>query len=120
MDFREIIRKVVDGVNGGLGGALMGADGIPVATYVREDTPVAMDDLGAELSSLLQQLGGVLDPELVGTLQNLWLTTDRMKILVVNFSEDYFLVFLFEPDAYMGQCLFNVNRQKDQILAELA
>ena len=51
--FAETLKKVVDNVDGGIAAVIMGLDGIPVETYVRQNDKVDVNTVAMEFSFIL-------------------------------------------------------------------
>ncbi len=69
--FREQIKKLVDRLEGGVAGVLMGFDGISIDTYVRTDLGSRIPDvptLSMELAHLISQTRRTLQSIDAGTL----------------------------------------------------
>jgi predicted regulator of Ras-like GTPase activity (Roadblock/LC7/MglB family) len=56
--FADILKKVVDNVDGGLGAVIMGLDGIPCRDYTRQPERVDVNTVGMEFSFILTQAEG--------------------------------------------------------------
>ena len=54
--FTEQLKKVVDNVDGGVAGVIMGLDGIAVETYVRDGHTADINTIGMEFSFILTQV----------------------------------------------------------------
>ena len=54
--FREVLQNAVDSTEGGVGGLLMGFDGIAVDQYVRDGSAFDVQTIGMEYSVILKQI----------------------------------------------------------------
>ena len=59
--FKEPLRKIVDNVEGGIAGLVMGFDGIPVESYTREGHKIDITTVGMEFSFILTQVRTAAD-----------------------------------------------------------
>jgi predicted regulator of Ras-like GTPase activity (Roadblock/LC7/MglB family) len=85
--FRDTIKKLVDRLEGGVGGVLMGFDGITVESYVREGTHGVTDiqTIGLEFAHLIAQARRTAQALSIGLLREL------VQIL----NKDYFVACAF-------------------------
>ena len=54
--FRENLQKMIDRVDGGVAGILMGFDGISVESYARAGTGPDIQTVGMELAHVISQV----------------------------------------------------------------
>src|SRR5262245_49805723 len=54
--FKEALKGVVDGTDGGLAGLLMDFEGIPLEVYTKEGTPFDIEAVGAEVSVVVKAI----------------------------------------------------------------
>ena len=90
MSFESILNEIVEGCGGGLGAALMGSDGVPIAEVVA-DTPAAREYLieeigiaGAEFSRILSEIAKASDALGGGASLGLKITADGPSISAIR------------------------------------
>ncbi len=95
--FRDTIKKLVDRLEGGVGGVLMGFDGITVESYVREGAHGVTDiqTIGLEFAHLIAQARRTAQALSIGLLRELTLRTDKLTVLVQILNKDYFVACAF-------------------------
>ncbi len=95
--FRDTIKKLVDRLEGGVGGVLMGFDGITVESYVREGAHGIADiqTIGLEFAHLIAQARRTAQALSIGLLRELTFRTDRLTVLVQILNKDYFVACAF-------------------------
>ena len=97
--FRDTIKKLVDRLEGGVGGVLMGFDGITVDSYAREGIEGIPDiqTIGLEFAHLLAQVRRTADSLNIGLTRELAFRTDRLTVLVHILKKDknYFIACAF-------------------------
>jgi len=97
--FRDTIKKLVDRLEGGVGGVLMGFDGITVDSYARAGVEGIADiqTIGLEFAHLLSQVRRTADSLNIGLTRELAFRTDRLTVLVQNLNKnrDYFVACAF-------------------------
>lgn len=97
--FRDTIKKLVDRLEGGVGGVLMGFDGITVDSYAREGLEGVADiqTIGLEFAHLLGQVRRTAQSLNIGLIRELAFRTDKLTVLVqiLNKDKDYFVACAF-------------------------
>ena len=54
--FKEALKSIVDGTDGGIAGLLMDFEGIPVESYTREGLTFDIESVGAEVSVVVKAI----------------------------------------------------------------
>ncbi|HET6150607.1 MAG TPA: hypothetical protein VFH68_23915 [Polyangia bacterium] len=97
--FRDTIKKLVDRLEGGVGGVLMGFDGITVDSYARDGLEGVADiqTIGLEFAHLLGQVRRTAQSLNIGLVRELTFRTDKLTVLVqiLNKDKDYFVACAF-------------------------
>src|SRR5262245_37522399 len=101
--FQEGLKTLVDNVEGGIAGLLMGFDGIAVESYTRSASqgngadgphgaaPVDITTVGMEFSFILTQVRKAAEALEIGGVQEIAVRADRLSIIIRVLSPDYFL-----------------------------
>ena len=95
--FRDTIKKLVDRLEGGVGGVLMGFDGITVESYGRDGGSAVADiqTIGLEFAHLIAQARRTAQALNIGLLRELTFRTDKLTVLVQILNKDYFVACAF-------------------------
>ena len=95
--FRDTIKKLVDRLEGGVGGVLMGFDGITVDSYGRDggSTVADIQAIGIEFAHLIAQARRTAQALNIGLLRELTFRTDKLTVLVQILNKDYFVACAF-------------------------
>ncbi|MCG5055918.1 MAG: hypothetical protein KA712_23420 [Myxococcales bacterium] len=117
--FRETIQKVVDRVDGGLAGILMGFDGISVEAYTRPPATTDINTVGMEFAHVLTQVRRAAELLEVGGLQEVTLKTDELAVLVRVLDDEYFLACAMKPEGNLGKARYLLRISAPVIQAEL-
>lgn len=117
--FRESIQKMVDRLDGGVAGILMGFDGIAVESYAREASSPDIQTVGMELTHLIVQLRKAIENLEVGALQDIQIRADNLTILIRVLNQEYFLAFAVSAAASPGRARYLLRTTAPQISAEL-
>lgn len=116
--FAELLKKVVDNVEGGLAAVVMGLDGIPVETYTRSDK-VDVNTVAMEFSFILGQVRKAGDSLAVGGLEELAVKAQRLTLICRMISPQYFVAVVIGPDGNFGKCRYLVRMATPGLNAQL-
>lgn len=117
--FAEILRKVVDNVDGGIAAVIMGLDGIPVDTYVRQSDRVDVNTVGMEFSFILTQVRKAGESLQVGALEELVVKAQRLVLVCRMVSPLYFVAVAVAPEGNFGKARFLARLATPQLVSQL-
>jgi predicted regulator of Ras-like GTPase activity (Roadblock/LC7/MglB family) len=117
--FAELLRKVVDNVDGGLAAVIMGLDGIPVETYVKQSDRVDVNTVAMEFSFILGQVRKAGDSLQVGSLEELSIRAQRLVLICRMVSPQYFVAVAVAPDGNLGKARYLTRISAPQLAAQL-
>ncbi len=115
MTFQEILRSIVEECGGGLGAALTGNDGIPIAQVIGSQAADAFgaDDMGAagaEFGRILDEVRKVSDGLGGGALSEVVVSVTRFTLVLRVVDAETFLVLVLAPDGNLGRARYLVRR----------
>jgi predicted regulator of Ras-like GTPase activity (Roadblock/LC7/MglB family) len=115
MNFEPILRKMVEGVPGAVGIALMGSDGIPVAeVYAPDAAGVEADGevgaAGVEFGRILEEIRKAADGVGGGRLDEVVVGLGRFWLLLRVVDDELFLVATLAPRGNLGKARFLMRR----------
>lgn len=117
--FAETLRKVVDNVDGGIAAVIMGLDGIPVDTYVRQADRVDVTTVGMEFSFILTQIKKAGDSLEVGVLEELVVKAQRLLLICRMISPQYFIGVALTPNGNFGKARYLARLATPALVAQL-
>ena len=117
--FAETLKKVVDNVDGAIAAVIMGLDGIPVDTYVRQQDRVDVNTVGMEFSFILTQIRKAGDSLQVGSLEELAVKAQRLLLICRMISPQYFVAIAMAPEGNFGKCRYLVRLATPALVAQL-
>jgi predicted regulator of Ras-like GTPase activity (Roadblock/LC7/MglB family) len=117
--FIETLRKVVDNVDGGIAGVIMGLDGIPVESYVRQDGRLDVTTVGMEFSFILSQIRKAAESLQVGGLEELSVRANRLFLVCRMLTPQYFMGVAIAPDGNFGKCRYLMRLASPTLVAQL-
>ena len=117
--FAETLKKVVDNVDGGIAAVIMGLDGIPVETYVRQSDRVDVNTVAMEFSFILTQVRKAGDSLAVGSLEELVVKAQRLLLICRMISPQYFIAIAIAPEGNFGKARFLARLATPSLVANL-
>jgi predicted regulator of Ras-like GTPase activity (Roadblock/LC7/MglB family) len=117
--FRENIQKMVERVDGGVAGILMGFDGISVEAYARPDGSSDIQTVGMELAHVISQVRRATTALEVGGLREVMIRSEKLTVLVHVLNTEYFVACAIRPDANSGKARYLLRLLAPQIQSEL-
>jgi len=123
MTFQSILQTIVDECGGGVGIALMGADGIPVEqAMVASDEARALEDefsaAGVEFGRILDEIRKVADALNGGMLRETVVSLARFTLIFQTVDDEFFLVLALLPDGNLGKARYLMRRHMPAIRDE--
>ena len=102
--FRENLSRMVDSVEGGVAGLLMGFDGIAVDSYWKDNAGgVNIENVGMEYSFILGQVKKAAESLEVGGVNELTIKAERLTTLIRVINDDYFVALAMTPEGNFGK-----------------
>jgi predicted regulator of Ras-like GTPase activity (Roadblock/LC7/MglB family) len=117
--FGEALRKIVDHVDGGIAAVVMGLDGIPVDTYVRQRDKLDVTTVGMEFSFIIGQVRRAGDSLQVGNLEELSVKAQRLVLVCRMISPLYFVAVAVTPEGNVGKARFLARMAQPTLQAAL-
>jgi len=117
--FAETLKKVVDNVDGGIAAVVMGLDGIPVDTYVRQNDKVDVNTVAMEFSFILTQVRKAGESLQVGNLEELSVKAQRLVLVCRMLSPQYFVAIAMAPEGNFGKARFLARMATPALVAQL-
>jgi len=104
--FGETLRKVVDNVDGGIAAVIMGLDGIPVESYVRQNDKIDVNTVAMEFSFILGQVRKAGESLSVGGLEELTVKAQRLMLVCRMITQQYFVAVVMAPEGNFGKARY--------------
>jgi predicted regulator of Ras-like GTPase activity (Roadblock/LC7/MglB family) len=120
--FRENIQKLIDKLEGGIAGVLMGFDGIPLDSYAKAGFGDSLPDiqtLAAEFAHLVSQARRTVQSLDAGALAEVAIRTDTVTLVISVITPEYFLACAMLPTAIIGKARYLVKVVAPKLRAEL-
>ena len=120
--FREHIQKLIDKLDGGIAGVLMGFDGIAVDSYAKSGFGDSLPDiqtLAAEFAHLVSQARRTVQSLDAGALAEVTIRTDTVTLVIKVLTQEYFLACAMLPTAIIGKARYLVKVAAPQLRQDL-
>jgi predicted regulator of Ras-like GTPase activity (Roadblock/LC7/MglB family) len=117
--FKEELKSIVDGTDGGLAGLLMDFEGIPLETYAKDETPFDIEAVGAEISVVVKSIQRAIEMLDAGGTREVAVKSDKLITLIRILDETYFMALALTPDGNQGKGRFLLRIAAPRLLAEL-
>jgi predicted regulator of Ras-like GTPase activity (Roadblock/LC7/MglB family) len=101
--FKEALRKLVDNVEGGIAGLVMGFDGIAVDAYTRDGGKMDITTVGMEFSFILTQMRKAAETLDVGGVSEITIKAEKLTIVMRVLNDEYFLALALSPEGNFGK-----------------
>src|SRR5262245_47461918 len=101
--FREQLSRMVESVEGGVAGVLMGFDGIAVESYCKDGVEIDIQTIEMEYSFILTQIRRAAETLEVGSLNEITIKAERVTTLIRVLTHDYFFALAIAPDGNFGK-----------------
>lgn len=117
--FKEALRDVVEGTEGGIAGLLMGFDGIAVESYTKTDGDVDIQTVGMELSVVLKDIRRAVEQLQAGGAREIAIQAEKVTTLIRLLNADYFIALTIAPDGNYGKGRFLLRLAAPKLLSNL-
>lgn len=117
--FKEALQKIVDNVEGGMAGLIMGFDGIAVDSYTREGNKIDVTTVGMEFSFVLTQVRKAAELLDFGKVNEISIKAEKLTIVIRILSQEYFLALALTPEGNFGKGRYLMRVVVPKLQAEL-
>lgn len=118
MSFKAALKGLVESTAGAIGASIMGYDGIPIDDYLPTSVDFDVQLLVVEYANLMKEVRQTIDVLKTGSMEEMCVTTAKVKVLVRTVNDEFFLLLLLAPDGNYGKGRY-LLRQEAPRLSEL-
>lgn len=111
MPFRETLKGIVEGVEGGLGVILMGYDGIAIDEYIQNRTGVDLHLMAVEYATLVKELRRTADILDTGGLEEMVVCTGGLQVVMRIIDDDLFIFLALDREGNLGKGRYLLRRE---------
>ena len=116
--FKEAIRDVVEGTDGGIAGILMDFEGIAVDSYAK-GTEHDINAIGAEYSVILKSIARATESLEAGGPREIAIQSEKVTTIIRILNDEYFLALTLSPDGNFGKGRFLMRTAAPKLLEQL-
>jgi predicted regulator of Ras-like GTPase activity (Roadblock/LC7/MglB family) len=117
MSFSEVLKSIVDKVDGAVSSMIIASDGIPVEEYVSERL-IDLTGLGAEASAMIRDIGYAAENLGLGQAREFSIVSDMCGIIMRKINDEYYLALIIRPEGNYGKGRFVLKTTVPQIESE--
>jgi predicted regulator of Ras-like GTPase activity (Roadblock/LC7/MglB family) len=120
--FRESITKLVERLDGGVAGVMMGFDGITLDMYAKGGYDGALPDiqtLAMEFAHIISQTRRTLQSLDAGALEEFTLRAEALTLVVRVLTQEYFLACAVLPSGSVGKARYLMRVTAPALRADL-
>ncbi|MCI0424170.1 MAG: hypothetical protein L0387_07140 [Acidobacteria bacterium] len=117
--FSEFLDGFIHKVQGTLGAAVMGMDGISIEKRL-PDPSINIESLAAEYTSALRTLSSTTQDAGLGSLEEFVVSTDQRIVAIHMITPEYFFFTLLSKDANLGRARFELKKGRYLLAKEFA
>ena len=105
MSFSEVLKEIVERVDGAASAMIIGTDGISVEEFATEKL-VDLTGLSAEASAMIKDISLASDNLQIGEAKEFSIISDKCGIILRKINNDYYLALVIKPDGNYGKGRF--------------
>ncbi len=113
--FKELLKRILQQVEGSLGIIIIGLDGIPIE-QVSFSSDIDLEQVGAEISSLIKSTIQTTTRSELGGLLETTILTDKARFIARLITHEYFILLGLAPDGNYGRARYELK--KAQVILE--
>lgn len=118
--FKDTLREVVEGTEGGIAGVLMDYEGFAVESWAREDAEIDIQTVGMELSVVLKDVRRASEQLDTGGMKEFMFHTEKLTGVVRALTGEYVVALALAPSGNPGKGRFLLRMAAPKLVAELA
>lgn len=119
MSYRDALKSITAAVSGSLAAIIMGYDGIAIDEFMVENVPFDLQLVAVEYANLLRDIRRTVELLENGTMQEVSIATDKVRVLVRIINGDFFLVLVMAADGNYGKGRYLLSREAMRLKTEL-
>jgi predicted regulator of Ras-like GTPase activity (Roadblock/LC7/MglB family) len=119
MPFLDILKNLVDPVEGVEAATIMGVDGISVQQYPVEGSSCDMESVGVEYGGAIEEIKKASRLLNLGELEEVAVSTLGSAVILRMITQEYFIAMVVGSGANMGRARYHLRRAAVKAREEL-
>jgi predicted regulator of Ras-like GTPase activity (Roadblock/LC7/MglB family) len=120
VSFHEILKEMVDRVEGGYAATLVGMDGISVDHYIRTGETCDVEAVCVEYGKIIDEIRKASEVLKLGEVEDVVIASHGIKILLHFVTDEYFLAFVLKSEGNTGKARYFLGRAASKTGKELS
>src|ERR1700741_3957582 len=117
--FKETLRDLVEGTEGGLAGLLMDSSGIALESYAKDGSQFDINSIGIEFGVVIGQIKRAAEMLEAGSANEIAVGTDKLITVIRLLGDTYFLALAMSPGGNFGKGRYLMRTAAPKLMAEL-
>ncbi len=117
--FEDILKKTFDKMDGAILCAVIDEEGIPIASFPKENESSEAGELVLQILNELKQTISLIRENGFGTTDEITIKTDKFILIIKPIKDNYFLASVLSADAIGGKARYLLKVIEDDIRAQL-
>jgi predicted regulator of Ras-like GTPase activity (Roadblock/LC7/MglB family) len=119
--FKQALAEMVERTEGATGALIMGMDGIAVERhFLPEGNDANMDIAATEVTSLVRGAMRAGSNTGLGTLEEMFVSYDRVRVLARMLSPEYYVVLTLGPEGNLGRGRYELRKTELRLARDLS
>ena len=119
MIFEDIIKDIVNNVNGCWSGIMMGTDGVMVESFKNDTNDEDVMTMSIEFASILRDICRSSEQLDAGNIQEITIKSEKMTYIIRMINDEYFIALVLNPQGNYGKARYLLRRSVGTFLDEL-
>lgn len=118
MSFLEVLKELVEGVDGGVAATLMGMDGIAVEQYIK-GRGCDVETVGVEYGKVIEEVKNASRLLNLGTVEEVMVATASSDLLLRMSTPEYYIAFVLGHNSNIGKARYLVRLAAERAAGEI-
>lgn len=110
MRFEDVLKGMVNSIDGGLAGAIIGRDGIAVENYMGQDRFYDTDSLAVLYNKIIEEIKIITEVLNTGDIDEVAISARDSMVFIRLINEKYFMVLIVKNGAIHGKARFVLKK----------
>lgn len=119
MSFLEVLKELVEGVEGAYAATIMGMDGIAVEQYIKEGG-YDVETVGVEYGKVIEEIKNASTLLNLGTVEEVMVATATSDILLRMATPEYYIAFVLAHNSNIGKARYLARKAAERATTELS
>ena len=109
IDFKDVLRDIVESVPGTLAGIIIGKDGIVLEHVTTVQSDIDVELMGAEYAAAMMEVHKLASIFHFSDLKDITIVLDMITLIVHVISDEYYFILITSREADIGKGRYRVR-----------